>query len=141
MPKFALIEHFGKSFGAYLFEASKGIDEEPVEETEEIKSISREHTFEKDTRNENLLYSKLKELAQDVTSTLRNEKLLYKTVTLRIRFTGFETHTRQKSLKKPSEELESALEIANSLLESFLKEKEKSVRLIGFRLSGLSEKK
>jgi nucleotidyltransferase/DNA polymerase involved in DNA repair len=139
IPKFVLIEWLGKSFGAYLYEASRGVDDSPLVEKWEPKSFGREWTFEKDTKEKALLHSTLENLAEDVAEAARTEGFSWKTVTLKVRYADFETHTSQKSLTEPAQDGETSLEIAKALLRPYL-ESPKKIRLIGFRVSGLARR-
>ncbi|MEM7813781.1 MAG: DNA polymerase IV [Candidatus Aenigmatarchaeota archaeon] len=139
MPKFALIEWFGKSYGAYLHQASRGIDESPIVEHWEAKSLSREFTFERDTSDRALILKTLEELCKDVFEEFKAEFATFKTVTIKARYKWFETHTHQKTLKQPSSSLKDVIETAKELLEPYLKGEK--LRLIGVRLSGLEKKK
>jgi hypothetical protein len=62
------------------------------------KSISRETTFETDLLDERRLHDVLLELAAEVGRRARREGLAGQRVTLKIRFSGFETHTRPRRL-------------------------------------------
>jgi DNA polymerase IV (DinB-like DNA polymerase) len=134
-----LIEKFGK-IGIYFHLASKGIDESEVEEEYEIKSLGREHTFEKDTDDIFLIHETLKALAKEIWEELREKNLTYKSVTIKIRYENFETHTHSKTLSLQTDSLEKMIEIGKKLLEPFLYT-EKRIRLIGIRVSKLKEEK
>jgi DNA polymerase IV (DinB-like DNA polymerase) len=62
--------------------------------------------------------------------------LLFKTVTVKIRYQGFETHTRSKTLPFLTNRLYDLQKNANELLFSYL-QKDRKVRLIGVRVSSL----
>jgi nucleotidyltransferase/DNA polymerase involved in DNA repair len=138
-PKFALVEWFGKSHGEYLYRASRGIDDSQLIEHWESKSIGREWTFEKDTADKQLLFKTLEELAKDVHEQFKSEDFKsFKTVTVKVRYKWFETHTHQKSLKEPNDELKAIIENAKELAEPYLKGEK--IRLIGVRVSHLEKK-
>ncbi len=130
-----LIRYFG-SFGEYMYNAAYGIDESPVKESEEIKSISIQHTFEHDTKSKKLIYSKLRELINLLHIRLREERLSFKTITVKIRFYDFETHTSQTTLIQQSTSQALAFNIASKLIQPWL-EKKKAIRLIGVSFSKL----
>jgi DNA polymerase IV (DinB-like DNA polymerase) len=134
-----LVEKFGK-IGVYFHLASKGIDESEVEEEYEIKSLGREHTFEKDTDDVFLIQKTLESLAKETWEELKKEKLTYKTVTIKVRYEDFETHTHSKTLSLQTDSLEKIIEIGKKLLEPFLYAG-KRIRLIGIRVSKLKEEK
>jgi nucleotidyltransferase/DNA polymerase involved in DNA repair len=62
LSKKKLKEMFGK-VGETIWERARGIDEEPVSSEEVIKSIGRQITFEKDTRNPKLIFGIFENMA------------------------------------------------------------------------------
>ncbi|MBI4167942.1 MAG: DNA polymerase IV [Candidatus Aenigmarchaeota archaeon] len=113
-----------------------GIDESPVEESYAIKSFNREHTFEEDTNKREDILSTIQILAHDLHDQLKLEKAAFKTVTLKIRFSNFETYTRAKSLIANTDDERMITDSANTLTEEFLKTGRK-IRLVGVRVSNL----
>ena len=79
---------------------ANGIDSSEVEERVGVKSVSHETTFEEDTADLTVIFQALDALCIDVQKEAENQNLLFKTVTLKIRFEHFETHT--KSITLPS---------------------------------------
>lgn len=133
-----LKEMFGK-WGHYMHQYAHGIDESPVEERDQSKSIGREVTFEKDTDDIELLKQVLNDIANDVYNTAKNEGYSFRTVVIKIRFGDFETHTKQKSFHQEAD-LDKVKETASELLSYFFKS-EKKIRLIGLRLTNLAKVK
>jgi len=70
---------------------------------------------------------------------LLTEKMFFKTVTLKIRFVGFETYTRSKTLRFPSSSKESIVDEILNLATEF-RSHAKKVRLIGVRISSLEKR-
>ncbi len=137
LPIERLTEEFGQSYGHYLYEASRGVDDSPIVTHWEPRSMSRETTFEIDVHNWQVIAKTLAELTKDVVAAMRRDGYRGRTVTLKIRFSDFETHTRSISLKEPvdSEEL-----IRRTAFECLKKvELKKRVRLIGVRMSNLEK--
>jgi len=102
------------------------------------KSISKETTFGTDVTDEDILRDKLLELAAGVARTARKEDLSGQLVTLKIRFRGFETHTRQRKLNAPTQDERVLFRMAWSLFRSG-DLPTKPVRLIGVGISGWLE--
>jgi DNA polymerase IV (DinB-like DNA polymerase) len=92
-----LIERFGKS-GLAMHQMAKGIDLSEVKERGEVKSISKEDTFDEDTADPVVIEKVLDSLADDVYRSLVKKKFLFRTVTLKVRFEEFSTYTRSKTL-------------------------------------------
>ena len=68
------------------------------------KSISKETTFSQDVEDHSQLHDTLLKLAAEVARTARRESLAGSVVTLKIRYTGFETFTRQTTLAEPTDD-------------------------------------
>jgi nucleotidyltransferase/DNA polymerase involved in DNA repair len=75
-------------------------------------------------------------LCEEVLKETVSQNLLFKTVTIKIRYQGFETHTRSKTLPFLSNRLRDLQKTANELLFINL-QKDRMVRLIGVRVSSL----
>ena len=132
-----LIEEFGQSYGHYLYEASRGIDDSPVVTHWEPRSMSREMTFEKDVHNWQVIAKTIAELTKDVVKAMHEDGYRGRTVTLKIRFSDFETHTRSISLKEPVDAEETIRRTAFECLKKV--ELKMRVRLIGVRMSNLEK--
>jgi len=130
-----LKEKLGNMAEYFQFLAN-GIDESPVEESYAIKSFNREHTFEEDTDRKEDVISTIKILVHDLHGQLKLNKASFRTVTLKIRFSDFETYTRAKSLSVSMDDEKTITENANALAEEFLKTGRK-IRLVGVRISDL----
>ena len=134
-PQDLLIAHFGAAAAARLHAQSRGVASHAVGGGGPRKSISRETTFNEDLSDWEQLRAVLRELAADVARQVRAEGLSGRVVTLKIRFDGFETHTRQVTLAMPTNHddliLRAALELASDPAL-----RNRPVRLIGVGLSG-----
>ena len=139
LPLDKLIEYFGDSYGRYLYEASKGIDESPLVTHREPKSSSKETTFQRDIEDWQFIAKTLVELIRDTVKDIRDSGYRIRTVTVKVRFSDFETHTRAKTLPGPSNSLDEIRRAAFECLGRI--ELKKKVRLIGIRLSGMEKLK
>ena len=132
-----LAEAFG-SFGREMYEMARGIDERPLVEDWEAKQIGRQITFEEDTDDKKAIWETVLELVLDVHNQLRGEKKAYRTVTIKVRYEDFETHTAARTLIEPTQSADAIATVAKELFEPFLKRlKEKKIRLVGVSVSGL----
>ena len=115
-----------------------GEDDRPLEIGDEIKSISGEETFLKDTDDRKILRTCLKEQAADISSRLKHRKLGAHTVQVKVRYSDFTTLTRQISLEEPITEAADVYRLG-----CFLLGREKLVsrplRLLGLGVSSLRE--
>jgi len=137
-PPKILFDRFGKS-AVWFWGIANGEERVEVEENFVIQSIGAEHTFERDTDDWSTIDKELVALTHSVHSRLTDEKMAYRTVVLKIRFKGFETYTRTKSLRFPTTEERTITEIICELCAEF-KSNPKEVRLVGVRISGLESK-
>lgn len=137
VPLDKLIDRFGESYGRYLYDASKGMDESPLVTQWEPKSTSREITFQTDTGNWQDIAKTLAELAREVSNDLKQAGYAGKTITVKIRFSDFETHTRAKTIDKPANSADEIRAAAFDCLRRF--ELKKKVRLVGIRVGGLEK--
>lgn len=97
-----LMEHFGKSYGAWLHDAAHGKDERPVETSSEPVSISRETTFEKDlhaARDKEVLGQIFTRLCEQVASDLKRKGYVGKTIGIKLRYDNFQSVTRDQTLE------------------------------------------
>lgn len=138
IPLEELTGQFGPSYGNYLYDASRGIDESPLVTHWEPKSSSRETTFQRDTNDWQTIARTLAGLTREVSEDLKHSGYAGKTVTVKIRFDDFKTYTRAKTM---SEFTDSNETIRKAAFEALSRIKlEKKVRLIGVRVSGLKKK-
>jgi DNA polymerase IV (DinB-like DNA polymerase) len=130
-----LTAHFGV-MGLQMHLMARGIDKSEVAEREGVKSISHETTFEEDTSDADAVVAALIELCIEVQKETVSQQLLFKTVTLKIRYENFETHTRSKTLPFLTNRLVDLEKTAKEMLIANLPE-DRKVRLVGVRVSNL----
>lgn len=125
------------SWGPELKRFAIGEDDRPLDLSDEVKSISSETTFLKDTEDRAILRASLKEQAAEISGKLEAYRLGAFTVQVKVRYSDFTTLTRQLSVESP---LTSAREIYR--LGCWLLAQHRLVnrplRLIGLGVSGLS---
>ena len=134
IPLRYLREALGKGAAASFHAQALGIASADVISGRRRKSISKEATFEEDVRDRDILHDLLRNLAAEVASTARRENLSGAVVTLKIRFAGFETHTRQHALSTPTHDERMILRQAWQLFHHG-NLPNKPVRLIGVGIS------
>ena len=92
----ALLGMFGV-MGLQMRLMARGIDRSEVEERVGVKSISHETTFEEDTADPAEVLEALLSLCVEVQKETENQNFVFKTVTLKIRYENFETHTKKQN--------------------------------------------
>jgi DNA polymerase-4 len=134
MPVNMMAKVFGKS-GTTIWKKANGIDNTPVIKYHERKSISTERTFDKDTTDVTKLKSIIVAMAENLIFQLRRGDKLTACVTFKIRYSDFQTYTKQKRIPYSSSD-HSILPIVMELYKS-LYQRRLLVRLIGVKFSHL----
>lgn len=125
------------SFGPILKRYAMGEDDRPLDFDGEIKSVSAEETFEKDTADRQVLVPVLKEQAEELALRLRKEHKAARTIQVKVRYSDFKTITRQITIGDPIQHSQEIYNIACVLLR---KERlvNRPLRLLGLGVSNLS---
>lgn len=133
-------------WGDDLYEKIRGIDNEPIIEDREVKSIGEQTTFEKDTLEALYVCDVLGRLCQDAFGRFLESGFdKFKTIAITVRFAGFETKTTAKTLEKElgvKDLGKFQLEALKLLLPYLDKRKNpnlKKIRLIGVRIEKFSK--
>jgi len=134
IPQDVMINVMGKN-GGELWDKANGIDQTPVHAYTRQKSISTERTFDKDTIDMIRLNQELVSMAEKLGYELRKSKRLTACVTVKIKYTNFDTHTQQRRIPYTSFDHH----IAAVAKELFIKvyNRRMRLRLIGLKLSHL----
>src|SRR5580765_6722534 len=127
---------FGQ-WGTALYRKARGGDSYEFVIDAEPRSISHNHTFGEDTEDSNALCAMLSHLSQKASKRLREAGLATRTLTLTIRYAGFQTYTRSKTLAEPTR-LDA--DIFGVFQELFRVHRDpcRKIRLLGVSLSGLT---
>lgn len=127
-----LIARFGRCAIA-LQAIISGIDDDIVKERDRVKSVSRETTFLNDTNDEQVIAATLDALAREVCRNLSDESLRCRTVTIKVRYQGFVTKTKARTLPHYTDDEKTLRSGAHSLLRDIFDGR--PIRLLGIRLS------
>jgi DNA polymerase-4 len=134
MPVKFLVSAFGKN-GISLWNKAQGIDDSPVVPYSEQKSISTESTFDEDTIDVKRLKSILIAMVEKVSFQLRSQLKLTSCITVKIRYSNFDTETKQVHIPYTSSD-HVLLRTVTQLFDK-LYNRRMLIRLVGVRLSGL----
>jgi DNA polymerase-4 len=121
--------------GLHVWKKANGIDNSPVEPYSEQKSMSSETTFDKDTTDIDMLKRVLIKMVEQLSFDLRKQNKVTGCVTLKLRYSDFQTHTFQSRIAYTASD--------NTLLEKVLELFKKNysrrvlIRLIGIKYSNL----
>lgn len=126
------------SFAGQLKKFAFGEDDRPLESGDEIKSISGEETFLRDTEDRKILRACLKEQAHDISNRLKRRQLGAHTVQVKVRYGDFTTLSRQITVEEPVTEAAEIYRLGCHLLG---REKlvSRPLRLLGLGVSSLRE--
>lgn len=136
MPVEMMSRVFGKN-GRIIWKKANGIDNSPVVQYTERKSISTERTFDKDTTDVKKLEGIITAITENLVYQLRRGNKLTSCITVKIRYSDFQTYTQQKRIPYSSADhkiLPVVMDIYKKLYQRRL-----LVRLIGIRFSHLVE--
>lgn len=136
MPIEMMAKVFGKN-GQMIWKKANGIDNSPVVQYTERKSISTERTFNKDTTDIKKLEGIITAIAENLIYQLRRGNKLTSCVTFKIRYSDFQTYTMQRKIPFSSSDhniLPVVMELYKKLYQRRL-----LVRLVGVRYSHLVE--
>jgi len=134
------LEKLEKVFGQWgtaLYRKARGGDSYEFVIDAEPKSISHNHTFGEDTDDTAQLAAMLSHLSQKACKRLREAGLATRTLTLTIRYAGFDTYTRSKTLSEPAQ-LDSDIFAVFQKVFREHRDPRRKIRLLGVSLSGLT---
>ncbi|HEV8544516.1 MAG TPA: DNA polymerase IV [Verrucomicrobiae bacterium] len=126
------------SFSGALRAFALGNDNRPLELGDEIKSISSEETFDRDTMDRPRLRRCLWTQAEEIAARLHRKRLMAQTVQVKIRYRNFNTLTRQITVEDGTRDAGAIYRLGCFLLARD-KLVQEPVRLLGLGVSGLIE--
>ncbi len=125
----AVVAALGRAVGDHLHDLAWGRDERPVEPQRVVKSIGHEETFATDRFTADELRVELVRLADGVAGRLRGAGLAARTLTLKVRFAGFDTITRSVTVTTPVDTAHGVVRAVDPLLAAI--DPSPGVRLLG----------
>jgi len=135
-----LVEHFGRTYGAWMHDAANGHDERAVVTYSEPKSISRETTFEADlhpVRDRDELSRVFTGLCVTLAADLERKGYVGKTIGLKLRYDNFRTVTRDRTLGEATADAAAIRRAAGECLKRM--PLDRRIRLLGVRIGALSK--
>jgi DNA polymerase IV len=136
-PREWLLAHFG-SWGAYLYDAARGLDDRPVRPDRIRKSLGAENTFSTDLRSPTELLEALDGIVDTVWPRIEAAQARGRTVTLKVKYDDFRQITRARSFAEPVSDRARFAEAGRSLMLA-LCPVDRPVRLLGLTLSALDQ--
>jgi len=135
MGEESLRDLFGK-YGGQLYRYACGVDDRPIEPVRERKSVGKEVTLERDTRDRGEMECILETLTLQVEHRLAELGIAGRTLTLKVRWSTFELVTRAGSREQGFQSAQEMLPALRTLL-SGLVDGKRAVRLLGVTVSNL----
>ena len=133
-----LMQHFGKSYGAWLHDAAWGRDERAVVTESEPVSMSRETTFERDlhaVRDRDELGAIFTRLSEQVAADLQRKGYEGRTIGIKIRYDNFQSVTRDQSIDGYTADAKRIRQVAGQCLKRV--DLTRRIRLLGVRVGSL----
>jgi DNA polymerase IV (DinB-like DNA polymerase) len=136
---FSLNSKFGRKIGAYIYNAARGIDNEPVSPRQEATQYSRIITLKQDSKEYDFLIKNLEKLCDDVHSAIISDNIIFKSVGIQFVQSDLSNKTKSKTLKNSTSNLDELKKTAMQLLRDALEDQQLLIRRIGVRVSDLSK--
>lgn len=132
-----LVAVLGQASGTSLYRLARARDDRLVVAEREAKSVSIEDTFPDDVTDRVRLQGVVASMSRRLAAKLQRERISGRTVTLKIRYHDFETHTRSTTLPAPTDSGRTIADLASGLLAAT--DLSGGLRLIGVGVSGLAD--
>lgn len=136
---FTLNKEFGRKHGTYIFNAVRGIDNEPVKEREASIQYSKLTTLKKDSKDYDFLAENLREICRELHEVIQKNNRRFKSIGIQLIQSDLTNKTKSRMLKNPTSSLEELQKNADQLLKEALEDQKNTVRRLGVKVSELSE--
>ncbi|HMK33158.1 MAG TPA: DNA polymerase IV, partial [Nitrosopumilaceae archaeon] len=125
---FSLNSLFGRKIGTYIYNAARGIDEEPVSPRQEATQYSRIITLKEDSKDYNFLAKDLEKLCEEIHSSIMKDDIIFKSIGIQFVQSDLSNKTKSKTLKNPTSSLEELKKTSMQLLSEALEDQKLLVR-------------
>ncbi|RNJ75346.1 MAG: DNA polymerase IV [Nitrosopumilus sp. B06] len=136
---FDLNREFGRKNGTYIYNAARGIDENPVSRRDAQIQYSRISTLKKDSKEYAFLAEYLESMCRDVHHTVSENSQMFKSVGIHLVQSDMSVRSKSKVLRAPTMSLGELKKCADGLLRETLKSQKIDIRRLGVRISELTE--
>lgn len=138
LDMFTLAKEFGRKSGTYIYNASRGIDDEPVRERESQMQYSRIVTLSENSMDFEFIKKSLDKICRDIHDTALESNHMFKSVGIHFVQSDLSTKSRSRMLKRPTTSVVELKRTAEQLLREALKDQKIMVRRVGIRVTDLS---
>jgi len=136
---FTLNNKFGRKSGTYIYNAIRGIDNEPVKEKEGRIQYSKIMTLKKDSKDPQFLLENIRELCKEVHTVVRKNNQMFKSVGIHFVQSDLSNKSKSKMLRNPTTSLEELQKNVEQLLTDALENQTITIRRMGVKVAELSE--
>ncbi len=136
---FTLNGLFGRKVGTYIYNAARGIDDEPVSPRHDPVQYSRIITLKQDSKDFDFLSRDLEKLCDDLHEAIVKDGVLFKSVGIQFVNSDLSSRTKSRTLKNPTSGLYELKKAAINLLKESLEDQRLSIRRLGVRVSDFSQ--
>jgi DNA polymerase IV (DinB-like DNA polymerase) len=136
---FTLNKEFGRKSGTYIYNAIRGIDNEPVREKEGRIQYSKIMTLKKDSIDFQFLSENIKNLCSEVHTVVKKNNKMFKSVGIHIIQSDLSNKSKSRMLRNPTDNLEELQKNVEQLLKEGLENQKTAIRRLGVKVSELSE--
>ena len=136
---FTLNKEFGRKSGTYIYNAIRGIDNEPVKEREERIQYSKITTLKKDSIDYQFLSENIRNLCVEVHRVVKKNNKMFKSVGIHFIQSDLSNKSKSRMLRNPTDSLEELQKNVEQLLKEGLVNQKTTIRRLGVKVSELSE--
>lgn len=136
---FTLNKMFGKKISSYIYNAARGIDDDPVAERAPAVQYSRIVTLKHDSKDFGFLANSIEEICIDLYETILKHKKMFRSVGIQFVQSDLSNKTKSKMLKNPTSSLDELKKTSLVLLQEALVDQNQDIRRLGVRVSELSD--
>jgi len=136
---FTLNKEFGRKSGTYIYNAVRGIDNEPVKEREERIQYSKITTLKKDSIDYQFLSENIRNLCVEVHRVVKKNNKMFKSIGIHFIQSDLSNKSKSRMLRNPTDSLEELQKNVEQLLKVGLVNQKTTIRRLGVKVSELSE--
>ena len=136
---FTLNKMFGRKISSYMYNASRGIDDESVAERADTIQYSRIVTLRQDSKDFGFLSEAIDEICSDLHQTILKHKKMFRSVGIQFVQSDLTNKTKSKTLRNPTSSLDELKKASTLLLQEALVDQTNNVRRLGVKVSELSD--
>ena len=136
---FTLNKEFGRKNGTYIYNAIRGINDEPVKEKEERIQYSKITTLKKDSKDHEFLLENLQELCKQVHHVIMKNNKMFKSIGIHFVQSDLTNKSKSKMLRNSTNNLEELEKNAEQLLLDALDNQTMTIRRLGVKVADLTE--